>query len=62
MCANAPGGRAARMARCWAAVMGGGRGGPVVCENKGGACGNSGMGFVARSEPDGYTIGLTTSA
>src|SRR5436305_151348 len=37
-------------------------GGSVYVENKGGAGGNIGMGTVARSEPDGYTILLSTSA
>ena len=37
-------------------------GGSVIVENKGGAGGNIGMGSVARAEPDGYTILLSTSA
>ena len=37
-------------------------GNSVIVENRGGAGGNIGMGYVARSEPDGYTILLSTSA
>ena len=37
-------------------------GGSAFVENKGGGGGNIGYGFAARSEPDGYTILLTTSA
>ena len=37
-------------------------GGSVIVENKGGGGGNIGMGYVARAEPDGYTILLSTSA
>src|SRR4029079_17982152 len=37
-------------------------GGSVFVENRGGAGGNIGYGYAARSEPDGYTILLTTSA
>jgi tripartite-type tricarboxylate transporter receptor subunit TctC len=35
---------------------------PVIIENKGGAGGNVGMDSVAKASPDGYTIGLTSSA
>jgi tripartite-type tricarboxylate transporter receptor subunit TctC len=37
-------------------------GGTFTIENKGGAGGNIGMGSVARSDPDGYTLLITTSA
>jgi tripartite-type tricarboxylate transporter receptor subunit TctC len=60
--ANTPGGPSDIIARFMAAVMGEPLGGSVIVENKGGAGGNIGMGFVARAEPDGYTILLTTSA
>jgi len=60
--ANTPGGPSDIIARFMAAVMGEPLGGSVVVENKGGAGGNIGMGYVARSDPDGYTILLTTSA
>jgi tripartite-type tricarboxylate transporter receptor subunit TctC len=33
---------------------------PVLIENKGGAAGTIGADFVAKSEPDGYTLFLTT--
>ena len=60
--ANTPGGPSDIIARFMAAVMTEPLGGSVVVENKGGAGGNIGMGFVARAEPDGYTVLLTTSA
>jgi tripartite-type tricarboxylate transporter receptor subunit TctC len=60
--ANTPGGPSDIIARIMAAAMTEPLGGSVVVENKGGAGGNIGMSFVARAEPDGYTILLTTSA
>ncbi len=60
--ANTPGGPSDIIARIMAAAMTDTVGGSVIVENKGGAGGNIGMGLVARSEPDGYTILLSTSA
>jgi tripartite-type tricarboxylate transporter receptor subunit TctC len=60
--ANTPGGPSDIIARIMAAAMQEAMGGTVFVENKGGAGGNIGMGSVARSEPDGYTILLSTSA
>ena len=60
--ANTPGGPSDISARLMAAEMQQVMGGSVFVENKGGAGGNIGYGFVARSDPDGYTILLTTSA
>jgi tripartite-type tricarboxylate transporter receptor subunit TctC len=61
--ANTPGGPSDIVARMIAAemqqVM---TGTSVFVENRGGAGGNIGYGYAARSEPDGYTILLTTSA
>jgi len=60
--ANTPGGPSDIIARIiaaeWQQVMGG----SAFVENKGGGGGNIGYGFAARSEPDGYTILLATSA
>jgi tripartite-type tricarboxylate transporter receptor subunit TctC len=62
--ANTPGGPSDIVARMIAAeipqAMGGGA--SAFVENRGGGGGNIGYGFAARSEPDGYTILLTTSA
>ena len=60
--ANTPGGPSDIIARIMAAAMQEAIGGSVFVENKGGAGGNIGMGSVARAEPDGYTILLSTSA
>jgi tripartite-type tricarboxylate transporter receptor subunit TctC len=60
--ANTPGGPSDIIARFMAAAMQEAIGATVIVENKGGAGGNIGMGLVARSEPDGYTILLSTSA
>jgi tripartite-type tricarboxylate transporter receptor subunit TctC len=59
--ANTPGGPSDIIARIMAAAMQEAMGGSVIVENKGGAGGNIGMGAVARVEPDGYTILLSTS-
>jgi tripartite-type tricarboxylate transporter receptor subunit TctC len=59
--ANTPGGPSDIIARIMAATMQEAMGGSVIVENKGGAGGNIGMGAVARAEPDGYTILLSTS-
>jgi tripartite-type tricarboxylate transporter receptor subunit TctC len=60
--ANTPGGPSDIIARIMAAAMQEKMGGSVIVENRGGAGGNIGMGMVARSDPDGYTILLATSA
>ena len=60
--ANTPGGPSDIIARFMAAAMQEATGGSFVVENKGGGGGNIGMGLVARADPDGYTILLSTSA
>src|SRR5439155_25145883 len=60
--ADTPGGPSDIIAGIMAATMQEAMGGTVFVENKGGAGGNIGMGSVARAEPDGYTILLSTSA
>ncbi len=60
--ANTPGGPSDIIARIMAAAMQAEMNATVFVENKGGAGGNIGMGSVARAEPDGYTILLSTSA
>jgi tripartite-type tricarboxylate transporter receptor subunit TctC len=60
--ANTPGGPSDIIARIMAAAMQESLKSSVVVENKGGGGGNIGMGLVARAEPDGYTVLLSTSA
>ncbi|MFL6798662.1 MAG: Bug family tripartite tricarboxylate transporter substrate binding protein [Xanthobacteraceae bacterium] len=60
--ANTPGGPSDIIARFMAAAMQEAMHASVYVENKGGAGGNIGMGLVARADPDGYTILLSTSA
>ena len=59
---NTPGGPSDIIARILAASLQGVIGGSVVVENKGGGGSNIGMGYVARSDGDGYTLLLATSA
>jgi tripartite-type tricarboxylate transporter receptor subunit TctC len=61
--ANSTGGPSDIIARMMAGWLQEAMGGAaVIVENKGGGGSNIGMGFVARAEPDGYTILLATSA
>jgi tripartite-type tricarboxylate transporter receptor subunit TctC len=60
--ANSPGGPSDIVARLMAASLQQVIGGSFIVENKGGAGGNIGMGSVARADPDGYTLLITTSA
>ena len=57
-----PGGVADIVARPAADAMGRTLGAPVVIENKAGAGGGIGMGFVAKAKPDGYTLLLALSS
>ncbi len=52
----APGGTPDRLARIIASRMSQTFGQPVIVENKVGANGTIGMGFVAKADPDGYTL------
>lgn len=58
----APGGSTDATARLLASELNGVLGKPVVVENRGGAGGNIGATFVARSAADGYTFLLATNA
>jgi len=60
--ANTPGGPSDLVGRIVTAALQQSTGKTFVIENIGGAGSNIGMGHVARSEPDGYTILLATNA
>jgi len=60
--ANTPGGPSDITARILTAALQQNTGKTLVVENRGGAGGNIGMGYAAKSEPDGYTILLITNA
>jgi tripartite-type tricarboxylate transporter receptor subunit TctC len=60
--ANSPGGPSDIVARLVAAALQQSTGKTFIVENHGGAGGNIGMEYVARAEPDGYTILLATNA
>jgi tripartite-type tricarboxylate transporter receptor subunit TctC len=58
----APAGPTDIMARIVAAHLGDAIGGSVIVDNRAGAGGNIGIGVSAHSEPDGYTLLITSSA
>ena len=60
--ANTPGGPSDIIARIMAAGLQEATGGSFIVENRGGGGSNIGMGHVARSDADGYTLLLATSA
>jgi len=60
--ANTPGGPSDIVARIVTAALDQSTGKTFIVENRGGAGGNIGTEYVARSEPDGYTILLATNA
>src|SRR5579862_7904064 len=60
--ANTPGGPSDIVARIVTAALDQSTGKTFVVENRGGAGGNIGMEYVARSEPDGYTVLLATNS
>jgi tripartite-type tricarboxylate transporter receptor subunit TctC len=60
--ANTPGGPSDIVARIVTAALDQSTGKTFIVENRGGAGGNIGMEYVARAEPDGYTILLATNA
>lgn len=58
---NLAGGAADVVARMFANDLASRLGKPFVIENRGGGSGNIGSGAVAKSQPDGYTLLLTTT-
>jgi tripartite-type tricarboxylate transporter receptor subunit TctC len=60
--ANTPGGPSDIVARIVTAALQQSTGRTFIVENRGGAGGNIGMEYVARSDPDGYTILLATNS
>src|SRR5690242_20271566 len=60
--ANTPGGPSDIVARIITAALDQSTGKTFIVENRGGAGGNIGMEYVARSNPDGYTVLLGTNA
>jgi len=60
--ANTPGGPSDIVARMVTAALEQSTGKTFIVDNRGGAGGNIGMEYAARSEPDGYTILLATNA
>src|SRR3984957_14301371 len=58
----APAGPTDIMARILAQNLGPAIGGNIITENRSGAGGNIGIGYVAHAEPDGYTLLVTSSA
>jgi tripartite-type tricarboxylate transporter receptor subunit TctC len=60
--ANTPGGPSDIVARIVAAALEQSTDKTFIVENRGGAGGNIGMEYAARSDPDGYTILLATNA
>jgi tripartite-type tricarboxylate transporter receptor subunit TctC len=60
--ANTPGGPSDLVGRVVAAALEQSTGKTFIIENRGGAGGNIGMGYVAHSDPDGYTLLLATTA
>ncbi len=57
-----PGGGTDVISRLLAERLGAGTGWSIVVQNKPGATGNIGMDYVARSQPDGYTVGMGQAA